>query len=94
MKRNALILLAAMFFSAVPVRAQESMNSVIERGLSRAESQALLMAEKLKDQPDALPRTFEKGKLVTCKFNNWVSGFFPGVLWMLYETGGDENHRR
>lgn len=94
MKRNTLILLAAMFFSAVPVRAQESMNSVIERGLSRAESQALLMAEKLKDQPDALPRTFEKGKLVTCKFNNWVSGFFPGVLWMLYENGGDENLRR
>ncbi len=73
---------------------EEQMAQVIERGLSRAKTQALLMAEALKDQKDALPRSFEKGKLQTIRYDHWVSGFFPGVLWMLYENAGDQQLRQ
>ena len=52
------------------------------------------MANTLKDKKDALPRTFEKGQLQTCRYDNWVSGFFPGVLWMLYENNGDAQLRQ
>jgi len=67
----------------------EPMTQVVERGLKRATSQSKLMAEALKNQPGALPRTFERDRLQTIRFSHWVSGFFPGVLWLLYENNGD-----
>ncbi|MBP5278796.1 MAG: glycoside hydrolase family 88 protein [Prevotella sp.] len=71
----------------------EPLSVMIERGLQRATSQSLLLANTLKDQQDALPRTFEKGKLQTIRYSHWVSGFFPGVLWQLYEYSGDRQFR-
>ena len=48
------------------------------------------MAEKLIDSTGQLPSTFnKKGELITCKSDWWVSGFFPGVLWYLYENDKD-----
>ncbi|WP_303921472.1 glycoside hydrolase family 88 protein [Draconibacterium sediminis] len=45
------------------------------------------MAESLKDQPNKLPKTINRdGELETCNSDWWVSGFFPGVLWYLYEN--------
>lgn len=69
----------------------ESMQSLITRSLSLARTQALLMAHTLEGKADALPRTYEKGQLQTCDYGGWVSGFFPGVLWMLYEDSRN-NH--
>ncbi|MCR5198132.1 MAG: DUF2264 domain-containing protein [Prevotella sp.] len=92
MKRlTTLLLLAAMGWSLGATAAskknetEEPMAQVVERGLQRATSQTLLLANALKNQPGALPRTFERGKLQTIRYDHWVSGFFPGVLWMLYE---------
>ncbi|MBP5630761.1 MAG: glycosyl hydrolase family 88, partial [Bacteroidaceae bacterium] len=75
-------------------QSNEPMTQVIERGLERAASQSLLLANSLKDKQNALPRSFESGKLQTIRYDHWVSGFFPGVLWMLYENSGDEQFRR
>ena len=36
-----------------------------------------------------IPRTFEKGALVTVGPKDWTSGFFPGSLWYLYEFTRD-----
>ena len=88
-----LMLLAALFPMEAVAQGEESMSQVIERGLQRATSQSLLMANSLKDKQGALPRTYENESLQTCRYDNWVSGFFPGVLWMLYENSGDEQLR-
>ena len=72
----------------------EPMAQVVERGLNRAARQSLILAEAMKDQQGALPRTFEKGVLKTVSYDYWVSGFFPGVLWMLYEDTGNAEMRR
>lgn len=87
------ILLAVSATATVNAQhADEPMAQVVERGLSRAKSQSLILAYALKDQPNALPRTFEKSRgaqepsLQTIRYDHWVSGFFPGVLWMLYEN--------
>lgn len=70
---------------------EEPISVVIEHGLDVATEQSLLMAQKLKDEEGALPRTFDKGKFVSTTYSNWVSGFFPGVLWYLYaNTPTDE----
>ncbi len=42
---------------------------------------------------NALPRTFERGELKTIRYDHWVSGFYPGVLWLLYEDTGNERLR-
>ncbi len=37
------------------------------------------------------PRTIDKGELKLVTSRDWTSGFFPGLLWLLYEyTGKDE----
>ena len=88
-----LTLLAALFPMGAAAQSEEPMSQVIERGLQRAASQSLLMANTLKDKQNQLPRTYENGQLKTIRYDHWVSGFFPGVLWMLYENSGNEQFR-
>ncbi len=94
MKRSLLLLLLATLGTAtMNGQANESMTQLVERGLNRATSQSLILAHTLNDNKDALPRTYEKGKLQTIRYDHWVSGFFPGVLWLLYENNGDAQLR-
>ena len=40
----------------------------------------------------AIPRTItENGQLEGTKSKSWTSGFYPGMLWMLYDFSRDEN---
>jgi hypothetical protein len=41
--------------------------------------------------PDStlFPRSFENNKLNMVSSDDWTSGFFPGILWYLYEYSGD-----
>lgn len=52
----------------------------------------------LKGQPDVnrFPRSIPGGEKDwnTTEVNGWTSGFFPGILWYLYDYSGDENIRR
>ncbi|MGL5546645.1 MAG: glucuronyl hydrolase, partial [Tannerellaceae bacterium] len=66
------------------------MSEVISLGLDRAKEQSILMAEALKDKPGRLPKSTDKeGKLSTSDSRWWCSGFFPGVLWYVYEGTND-----
>lgn len=91
-KRYLSVLMLALF--ATMAFAQENMDEMIERGLSVARAQSLIMAKSLESDTKALPRSFAKGKLVTSDYHWWCSGFFPGVLWQLYSDNGDEQLRR
>ena len=62
----------------------------IRAAFSDAEKQTKLMlaeVDKAKaGKPDLVsPRTIEHGELKLVKSGDWTSGFFPGVLWFLYE---------
>ena len=97
MKNNSIYALLLLTLTAIGMKAQtvlEPMEQVVERGLQRATSQSLLLADALKERQDALPRTFEKGEVQTIRYDHWVSGFFPGVLWMLYENSGNQQLRQ
>jgi unsaturated chondroitin disaccharide hydrolase len=64
---------------------------LVNNALEVARVQSLAMALSLKDQPGRLPKTLtQDGKLETCTPDWWTSGFFPGVLWYIYENTGDE----
>ena len=97
MKRISIPTLLLLALTAVSMKSQtvyEPMEQVVERGLQRATSQSLLLADALKERQDALPRTFEKGEVQTIRYDHWVSGFFPGVLWLLYENAGNQQLRQ
>lgn len=71
-------------------RAISDLDAVIAHALDIARVQGVNMARSLQDEPDLLPRTVSpEGELVTSDAEWWTSGFFPGVLWYLYEYTGD-----
>lgn len=89
---NVLLGLTAFLFLVGGVRAQnpsampdmnESMESVINRGLERCREQAVLLAGTVRKEEGRFPQTYEKGRLRTTSYKSWVCGFFPGMLWML-----------
>ncbi|MEO8405288.1 MAG: glycoside hydrolase family 88 protein [Chitinophagaceae bacterium] len=72
------------------ITAANSQNIKLPSVISDAEKQSHVMLQEIpkakKDNTDLVsPRTLDKGelKLVACR--DWTSGFFPGVLWFLYE---------
>lgn len=81
-------LISFFLVSCSPSKPKETpLEEVIRASLDFATQQSILMAESLKDKPGRLPQTINKeGKLVTCNSSWWVSGFFPGVLWYMYEN--------
>lgn len=85
-----IILVTAMLFASC--QPKDEFITKAKESLDFAAQQSLLMAESLKDQPTRLPKTINRnGELETCNSAWWVSGFFPGVLWYLYEYNEDES---
>lgn len=68
------------------------MSEVIEKGLERSVLQSKAMAYSLLDDKNKLPRTIGKdGKLLAVDSHDWTSGFYPGVLWYLFEVTHDDS---
>jgi len=67
----------------------------IKKAFNHAEKQTSVMlqeVEKVKNpaKPDVIfPRTLDNGNLKLVASRDWTSGFFPGVLWFLYEYTGN-----
>jgi len=63
---------------------EPELRTVIDQALHTSAQQYDWMLAHL-PTPDRMPRTLEKGKLVTVRERDWTVGFFPGSLWYLYE---------
>ena len=91
-----LVSLLALAASAVPAfaAAEPPLASVIDAALATSTKQyEWMLAHLPADVAKPMPRTFEKGQLVTIPTRDWTSGFFPGSLWYLYEATGDARWR-
>jgi unsaturated chondroitin disaccharide hydrolase len=83
---SVLLVLAVLFTQA------QSLKKVF----SDAEKQTRVMLTEIPvaqaGKPELVsPRTLDKGNLKLVQSRDWTSGFFPGVLWFLYEyTGNNE----
>lgn len=85
------LLLSLLFTGVVRAQPEVPLAAVIEQALGRARSQALLMSRELEPLAGRLPKSLDDdGNLETSDPGWWCSGFFPGVLWYLYEDSGDE----
>ncbi len=86
---------ATLFLSLSACAAEkESMNEVVERALKVSTQQALDLAREVEPMDGRLPQTFANDSLRTNKYRAWISGFFPGVLWYLYENEPDNDSLR
>lgn len=83
---------AATLLLAAPARPDaRRMAKLVERNLNFAAEQAMLMYDSVKDMPGKLPnQTNVRGEFVVCTSHSWVSGFYPGLLWYIYEYTDDE----
>lgn len=86
MKKLSVFAIAILSIISTSCSKQESLSDVIERGLNVSTQQSLLLAKEIESQENRLPRTFQNGELKTTNYRGWVSGFFPGTLWYLYEN--------
>ena len=69
---------------------QQQLKSSLKKALDVAAMHEKAQAEYMLPLDGKLPKSFEKGEMVVSNPYNWTSGFFPGVLWLLYEHTGDE----
>lgn len=65
---------------------KEPLSKVVQRGLDISTRQSIYLAGELENQMEILPRTYANNELKTAGYKSWISGFFPGVLWYLYEN--------
>ena len=91
MKRLLLLSIALTFTAFASGAPEEPMRQVVERVFTLASGQAAYMDGLLAAEGEELlcPRTFRDGRLVTSDIGWWCSGFYPGVLWLVYEHTGD-----
>jgi unsaturated chondroitin disaccharide hydrolase len=72
----------------------DPMKEVITQSFEVIEQQAILMAEYLDDKEGRMPRSYTpEDNIITSDSKWWCSGFYPGVLWYLYEYTNDPGHR-
>ena len=64
------------------------MRKIIDKALAFSEEQSLRLYDYAKDV-EGLPLTVRDGKVIMTPSKEWTSGFYPGVLWYLYEHSGN-----
>ena len=70
-----------------------SMTGVINDDVDFAKKQlAPLIAASEEGDTVRIPSTFRDDKIVYVPTRDWVSGFFAGTLWYMYELTGDEQY--
>jgi len=80
------LLIVSLLF-LLPSMGKKSMKDTIEKSFDFSAKQYASLADVMRDKSDLLPRTIDKnGALLTDSSRSWISGFFPGTLWYLYEA--------
>ena len=86
---SMVLIIGFVFYSCETISKVKPLQEVVDEALYFAEQQSLLMAQKYADQDTVLPRSFVDGKMTVSNSRWWTSGFFPGVLWYLYQNSKD-----
>lgn len=84
------IFTAVLMIARMSAQAQQPVIPVVFTDAEKQTRVMLSEIDKANAGSDGLvsPRTIEQGKLKLVKSGDWTSGFFPGVLWFLYEYSG------
>lgn len=69
------------------IKSDRPMSKMVDSCLSQSVEQYQFLMKSV--PKDRLPRTFQDGKLMTVTPYAWISGFYPGSLFYLYQYSGD-----
>ncbi len=95
MRFKWMLFVFVLVFSSSAISEERSMQKVIKESMQIVEQQSLAMAKKMRTKKDQLPKTFrDRTDFITCDSHWWTSGFYPGVLWYLYEYNHDPKTRK
>lgn len=74
---------------------EDPVQKLVNDSFDVIKDQAVNMALYLSDKEGSLPKSWieEKDEIITSSSKWWCSGFFPGVLWYLYEYTGENSYR-
>jgi unsaturated chondroitin disaccharide hydrolase len=80
-----------IFLQALPQSSKQEMQKLVDDNLQVAVKQYKYMQKLL--PADKLPRSYDsvKNELIVSGTDWWCSGFYPGILWYLYEYTKDES---
>ena len=82
-------IISLLILAAVSI--QCSRPDIIQENVRHAEQQlAYLIAASEADDTLRIPSTFKNGAIEFVPTDDWVSGFFAGTLWYMYELTGNE----
>ena len=85
-------LLPALAIAAAALFSCKAGPDIIRDNVENAEIQiGALMNASEEGDTIRIPSSFQDGKIVYVPTDDWVSGFFAGTLWYMYELTGDEN---
>ena len=85
-------LLPALAIAAAALFSCKAGPDIIRDNVENAEIQiGALMNASEEGDTIRIPSSFQNGKIVYVPTDDWVSGFFAGTLWYMYELTGDEN---
>lgn len=85
-------LLPALAIAAAALFSCKASPDIIRDNVENAEIQiGALMNASEEGDTIRIPSSFQDGKIVYVPTDDWVSGFFAGTLWYMYELTGDEN---
>lgn len=84
------LLLAALIITGMSVQCTDK-RDIIEENIENAKAQLdyLIKASEANDTL-RIPSTFRNGEIDFVPTDDWVSGFFAGTLWYMYELTGEE----
>lgn len=84
------LLLVALLITGISVQCTDK-RDIIEENIENAKAQLdyLIKASEANDTL-RIPSTFRNGEIDFVPTDDWVSGFFAGTLWYMYELTGEE----
>lgn len=84
----ATLFVTAMLAVATPSHA--SLKRDLKRALKCSVEQKRAQAEYIIPQEGKIVVSYKDGAIKTANIHNWVSGFLPATLWLLYDFSHDE----
>jgi unsaturated chondroitin disaccharide hydrolase len=72
---------------------EKSLTQIADEQFAFAAQQYKGLLRQMEGDKTRQPRTIEKGRLKAVGPRDWVSGFFPGSLWLIYEHTGSAEYK-
>lgn len=95
LKKICVLVASLLLFANNTIAQKNSMSKIIDEAFKNASSQYAGLIKEMSSTPGLLPHSIlPDGSLHRVSPSSWVSGFFPGSLWYIYEYTGNVTVRK